>query len=263
MAVVSGGCEHCRADYEIRRNTFPFPTVEFVVEGAGELLLAGREYELAPGIVFLYGPQTPHRIASDQQNLLVKYFVAFGGGDAHVLMQECQLCPGKVVRMPDPKQIQGVFDDLLLHGRSDHANRARMCSVGLQHLLMKIGDLALPYGTAARGAFATYCHCRRHIEEHYAEIRSVREVAAACHVHLAYLCRLFQRFGRERPNRYLRHLRLNCAAELLHAGRPIKDVAAELGFNDAFSFSRAFRHAFGLPPGRFQASTGHPATVVA
>jgi AraC-like DNA-binding protein len=129
-----------------------------------------------------------------------------------------------------------------------------MCTVALQYLLMKIGDLALPYGKTTRGAFATYCKCRRYIEQHYADIESAREAAIACHVDLSYLCRLFQRFGRERPNRYLRHLRLNRAAELLHAGRPIKVVAAELGFTDSFSFSRAFRHSFGLPPGRFQAN---------
>jgi AraC-like DNA-binding protein len=256
ITVVSGGSEHCRADYKIRRHTFPFTTAEFVAGGAGELWLGGRQYGLSPGIAFLYGRNTPHRIFSDRQNPLVKYFVAFGGGDADPLMQECQLSLGKVVRVSDPQQIQRVFDDLVRHGWSDHVNRARMCSVALQYLLMKIGDLALPYGNAARGAFATYCQCRRYIEEHYAEIRSAREAATACHVDLSYLCRLFQRFGRERPNRYLRHLRLSRAAELLQAGRPIKDVAAQLGFTDSFSFSRAFRHSFGLPPGRFQASSG-------
>jgi AraC-like DNA-binding protein len=255
IAVVSGGCEHCRGDYQIRRHTFPFTTVEFVSGGAGKLWLAGREYVLSPGTVFLYGRHTPHRITSDPQDALVKYFVAFGGGDAEALMRECQLCAGKVVRVPDPKQIQAVLDDLVRHGRSDHADRGRMCSVALQYLLMKIGDVALPYGNSARGAYVTYCQCRRYLEQHYAEIRSVREAAEACHVDLSYLCRLFQRFGRERPNRYLQHLRLNWAAELLHAGRPIKDVAAALGFTDSFSFSRAFRHSFGLPPGRFQAGS--------
>ena len=77
-------------------------------------------------------------------------------------------------------------------------------------------------------------------------------MAGACHINLSYLCRLFQRFGRERPNLFLQHLRMNRAAESLQSGHPMKDIAAELGFSDAFSFSRAFRRSLGVRPGRFQ-----------
>ena len=255
LTVVSGGREHCRPDYEIRRSTFPFTTIEFVAGGAGQLWLADQEYMLLPGTIFVYGRNTPHCIRSDEKNPLVKYFAAFGGGDARSLMRECQLGLGKVLRVTHPQAIQQVFDDLIGHGWGDHSNRVRMCTVALQYLLMKIGDLALPYGDAAGRAFATYQQCRRHIEEHALKLRSMQEVADACHVNLSYLCRLFQRFGREQPNRYLRHLQLNHAAELLQLGRPIKEVAEELGFSDPFNFSRAFQRSFGLPPGRFQASS--------
>jgi AraC-like DNA-binding protein len=252
LAVVSGGCEHCCPDYEIRRSTFPHTTVEFVAGGAGLLWVGQQEYALLPGTIFVYGGHIPYRMCSEARTPLVKYFVAFGGGDASGLLQECQLSPGKVVRVQDSKHIQRVFDDLVGHGLSDNSNRARMCMVALQYLLMKIGDLALPYGEGAGAAFATYQQARRYIEEHYLEARTVRAVAEACHVNLSYLCRLFQRFGRERPNLYLQHLRINRAAELLQAGHPSKDIADELGFSDVFSFSRAFRRSL-VRPGRFQA----------
>jgi AraC-like DNA-binding protein len=158
-----------------------------------------------------------------------------------------------------PDQIQQVFEDLILHGRSDHPNRARLCNVSLQYLLMKIGDVILPFGEAGGRAFATYLQCRRYIEEHYAEVRTLGEVAQACHLDLAYLCRLFQRFGRERPNRYLQHLRLSRAAELLqNSDRPVKDVADELGFSDPFNFSRAFQREFGVSPGRVRLKPDRP-----
>ncbi len=251
LAVVCAGCEYCRQDYEINRAGFPFPIIEFVARGQGHLWLDGQEYALMPGTVFAYGPQMAHRIRSDERNLLVKYFCVFAGAGALELMNQCQLGLGRVVRVPHPEQIQQVFDDLILHGRGDHANRARLCTVALQYLIMKIGDVAMPYGETASRAFATYQQCRNYIEEHYAEVHTLGEVAEACHVDLSYLCRLFQRFGRERPKRYLQHLRLNRAAELLqNTGRPVKDVADELGFSDAFNFSRAFQRAFGMPPGR-------------
>jgi len=66
---------------------------------------------------------------------------------------------------------------------------------------------------------------------------------------VSYLCRLFQRFGRERPYRYLQLLRMNHAADLLrNHNRLVKDVARELAFENANNFSRAFRQWFGVPP---------------
>lgn len=251
LVVVSGGCEHCRNDYDINRPGFFHPIIEFVARGAGQLWLDGQSFELLPGTVFVYGPKMPHRIVSDKRNVMIKYFCVFAGQAGRQLLDECQLGFGRVVRVAYPEQIQHVFDDLILHGRGDNPNRARMCTVALQYLIMKIGDVALPQGETATRAFATYQQCRRYIEENFATVRTLREVADACHLDLAYLCRLFKRFGRESPNRYLQHLRLNHAAELLqNSRRPVKDVADELGFSDPFNFSRAFHRAFGMPPGR-------------
>jgi AraC-like DNA-binding protein len=132
-----------------------------------------------------------------------------------------------------------------------------MCTVALQYLMMKIGDVAVPYGETAGRAFATYQRCRQYIEDHYAELRGLHEVADGCHINLSYLCRLFQRFGRERPFRYLQHLRLNHAAELLqNSGRLVKEVSDELGFSEPGNFSRTFQRTFGLPPERVRRITG-------
>lgn len=251
LTVVSGGCEHCRADYVIERAGFQYPAVELVARGKGTLWVNGHEMDLTSGGIFVYGPGVSYRMQSDPHNLLVKYFCIFGGKTAGTLLEECQLEMGRIVQAAHPAQIQQVFEDLIAHGRGDNPNRARMCNVALQYLLMKMGDDALPYGKTGGRAFETYQQCRRYIEEHYAEVRSLGEVASACHLDLAYLCRLFQRFGRERPNRYLQHLRLSRAAELLqNSNRPVKDIAQELGFSDPFNFSRAFSRSFGIPPGR-------------
>jgi AraC-like DNA-binding protein len=259
LTVVSGGCEHCLPDYEIKRAGFPFSIIEFVARGTGRLWLGNQEYVLMPGTVFVYGPHFHHLIRSDAKNPLVKYFVAFTGPANRKLPNLFQLVPGRIVCVAHPDQIQQVFDDLIRHGRGDHPDRERMCTVALQYLMMKIGDVAVPYGETAGRAFATYQRCRQYIEDHYAKTRGLQEVADGCHINLSYLCRLFQRFGRERPFRYLQHLRLNRAAELLqHSGRLVKEVADELGFSDPGNFSRAFQRAFGLPPERVRPTPTPP-----
>ena len=249
LAVVSGGCEQCRPDYEIRRSGFLFPTIEFVARGAGTLRMKGQAYELGPGTVYVYGPRVSHHIRTDPRQPMVKYFAVFSGRVGTQLLTDCQMAPGAVRRTTHPEQLQQVFDDLIQHGLSDHFDRHRLCTVALQYLIMKTGDLAMPYGQGATRAFATYQRCRQFIAEQGLHKQSLRDVAEACHVDLAYLCRLFQRFGRQSPYQYLLHLRMNRAVDLLHSGgKLVKEVAEELGFSDPGNFSRAFRKMFGVSP---------------
>ena len=247
VIVTSGGWEHCRSDYEIQRSGFSSPIIEFVARGVGALTLAGRPYELRPGTLFVYGQGTPHRIRTSPDHVMEKYFVAFEGGTE--LMRECQILPGTVLQMMRPDQIQQIFDDLIAHGLSDHANRTRMCQIALQYLVMKIADNAGPHGPSHTAAVATYQRCRQFIEEHYLRFHSLADVAAGCHVDSAYLCRLFKRFRRQTPFQYLQNLKMNRAVELLQNGnRSVKETAEEVGFSDPYNFSRAFKRIFGIAP---------------
>ncbi|HUJ86663.1 MAG TPA: AraC family transcriptional regulator [Burkholderiales bacterium] len=54
------------------------------------------------------------------------------------------------------------------------------------------------------------------------------------------------------PHQYLVRTRLRRAARLLaQGGRPVTDVALEVGFEDLSNFVRSFRRAAGVSPGRF------------
>lgn len=56
------------------------------------------------------------------------------------------------------------------------------------------------------------------------------------------------------PAAYSLDWKLNVAASLLRAGRPVKQVALDLGFADAPTFSRAFRRRTGASPREWLAS---------
>jgi AraC-like DNA-binding protein len=55
------------------------------------------------------------------------------------------------------------------------------------------------------------------------------------------------------PHRYLLMRRLALARDLIHAARPLVDVAGEAGFADQAHFTRVFKSAFGLTPARYRA----------
>ncbi|MBW5486157.1 helix-turn-helix transcriptional regulator [Streptomyces bambusae] len=82
-------------------------------------------------------------------------------------------------------------------------------------------------------------------------------IAAAHHISVSYLHRLFQREGggvtaagflqRQRLSRARRDL-----ADPLYQGLPVHCIAARRGFSHASAFSRAFRDAYGMPPAAFR-----------
>ena len=47
--------------------------------------------------------------------------------------------------------------------------------------------------------------------------------------------------------------RLDFARSALHRRRPLAEVAGDAGFADQAHFTRAFKAAFGLTPGRYRA----------
>jgi len=249
LSIISGGWELCRGDYQIKRNGFPHLIIEFVARGSGSVVLKGKRHDLIPGSTFVYGPRIPVEITATPEHSMAKYFVVFEGYEARGLLKECLFQPGTFLQVSHPEQLQLIFEDLIKHGRGDRANRGGMCRVALQYLTMKIADLAVPHEQSASAAFETYQRCRQLIEQNYMTMHSLREVAAACHVDRAYLCRLFQRFGRQSPFQYLQRLKMNRAVDLLQNSKYlVRETAEYLGFGDPYNFSRAFKRVFGVSP---------------
>jgi AraC-like DNA-binding protein len=253
LAVVSGGLEHCTPDYAIRRETFPFFSIEFVARGRGEVKLKGRSYPLHPGRLFSYGPGIPHHITGDAADPLVKYFVDFVGTRAAALLRSCGLSPGRVSEVFPPNALQPLFDELIRGGLQVRRESAEFCAKLLECLALRIAGARAPLEGVESLAFTTYQQCRQHMERHAPRLRTLEQIASECHINNAYLCRLFRRYDNRSPYQYLLRLKMNFAAERLQEpGALVKQVAEESGFADPFHFSRVFTSVFGLSPTAFR-----------
>jgi AraC-like DNA-binding protein len=253
LAVVCGGVETCTPAYAIHRSTFPFYSVEYVARGRGTLTLGRQHHTLMPGRLFSYGPGVRHAIRSDPTDPLVKYFVDFTGQTAIKLLRASRLAPGRVAQIFPPHEAQGIFDELIASGAKGTPHSIELCGRLLECLLLKMAEARAPVKARESRAFTTYRHCRDHLQQHFLRLRTLEQLAKECHADPAYLCRLFRRYDHQSPYQYLLRLKLNAAAELLKSpGVLVKQVAEQIGFGDAFHFSRAFKAAFGLAPEAFR-----------
>jgi AraC-like DNA-binding protein/quercetin dioxygenase-like cupin family protein len=253
LVVVCGGLEHCKPDYAIHRETFPFYSIEYVARGRGEVKLKGRSFSLQPGRLFSYGPGIPHHITGNAADPLVKYFVDFVGTQATVLLRSCGLSPGRVSEVFPTNVLQPLFDELIHAGLQVRRESMLLCGKLLECLALRMTGARAPLEGPETLAFTTFQQCRHHIEQHSLRLRTLEQIAGECHVNNAYLCRLFRRYDKQSPYQYLLRLKMNYAAERLQQpGALVKRVAEESGFADPFHFSRVFTSIFGLSPNAFR-----------
>ncbi len=90
---------------------------------------------------------------------------------------------------------------------------------------------------------------RSYIETHYREKISVATLARLSHLSPGYFMRLFKKSYGISPIAYQGQLRADAAGTLLHfTGLSCKEIAARLGYCDAYHFSKSFRKLTGKAP---------------
>lgn len=258
LVVVCGGLEYCTPHYSIHRKTFPFHSIEYVAGGTGQVRLRGQTFALNPGTIFSYGPDVPHDIVGTPSQPLVKYFVDFSGKGASDLLNSCKLPRGQVAQVFPSNTLVMLFDELIQSGLRHRRENADLRLKLLECLALKISATIASPKDVETLAFATYLQCRRYIEQHFLNLRTLEQISMECHVDNAYLCRLFRRYDQQSPYQYLLRLKMNHAAERLQQpGVLIKQAAEEIGFSDPFHFSRVFRNILGVSPSKLRMFSQH------
>ncbi|HSI84553.1 MAG: AraC family transcriptional regulator [Candidatus Methylacidiphilales bacterium] len=255
VAIVCGGREHCRADYRIDRKSLPYLGLEWVARGKGELIMNGVTHQLQAGALFLYGPGVPHVITTHPQERLVKYFVDFEGPGTEAALRQYKLRMPLFRMLRVDSGILEIFDRLIEAGTSPLPSGPQLCRL-LWECLIVLSAEEDPDGTNQQGqAWQTYSRCRAWLEQNFRTVHRVEDAADACHLDPAYLTRVFQRFAKQSPHRFLTRLKMNAAAlSLVRRGTNVKQVAEEFGYADPYHFSKAFKRIHGLSPSHYLAS---------
>lgn len=92
---------------------------------------------------------------------------------------------------------------------------------------------------------------RRYIEEHFAEGISLTQLAEHVALSPYYLLRVFRAEVGMPPYAYLESVRIRQAQQLIEAGKPLAEVAVELGFSSQSHLTHRFKQIIGVTPGQY------------
>jgi AraC-like DNA-binding protein len=92
---------------------------------------------------------------------------------------------------------------------------------------------------------------RQYIEEHMVEGISLKELAQHVSFSPYYLLRAFRAEIGMPPHAYLESIRIHHSQRLIELGKPLADVAAEVGFSSQSHMTHRFKQIIGVTPGQY------------
>lgn len=247
-----------------------FIELAIVLRGQGRVLIDDREYDVEEGNVVLLNPGTRHCSRPDPETGLFPQVCFLGFTD--VEFRNCP--PGYMPLFKDYQRItklpEGLMSELShLCTAIDH--EANTCEVGRYFMLKAylIQVICLlgrfqkqEYEKEQKKELAAGCEFKsinkkyivrkitEYMEDHYQEKISLDQIAANMYLSSYYVSKLFKSETGDTPINYLISLRMKKARELLDTqpDSPIQAVAAAVGYEDAYHFSKLFKKYYGLSP---------------
>jgi AraC-like DNA-binding protein len=98
---------------------------------------------------------------------------------------------------------------------------------------------------------------RNFIDEHFAESVTLNRLAQHVSLSPYYLLRAFRAEVGMPPYEYLESVRIRHTQQLIRAGKPLAEVAAEVGFSSQSHMTRQFKKIIGVTPGQYAHYIGY------
>lgn len=251
-----------RDEDEKRYHSHDFLEIAFMMSGSGYYRIDGSIVPVEEGDVLILNPGVMHQgLLKDKQTVVTEFFV--GISDFHIKgMPENQfpLPEGSpIVHTAGELQTKlfklcasmEVENSVCWEGRY-YMMKAYMMQMVLLLLKSQMKPREIKTGYAFESINRKYIveQIVGYFEDHYAEKISLDTIAENMYLSPFYISKIFKSETGEAPIRHLINIRLQKALELLQQEgcSNIKEVACQVGYDDAYHFSKLFKKHFGFPP---------------
>jgi len=228
--------------------------IYYVLSGAGEISHHGKTFSLRPGGLYLIPAHAPLSYACDDR--LELYWCHFSAETCYGTPLFARLELPYVCHPPPAAHLPNIFKSMTRLYKDDSPGAVfRRSGLLMQALAPFIEKADMNQWRLWHLRADQFTKVLELIECHVTSPLAIDELARAAHLSRGYfMSRFKQTFGLS-PHQYQLLKRIEKARQrLLYSSDTISQVSSELGFTDAFHFSRLFKKMTGKSPSQFRNS---------
>lgn len=229
--------------------------VHYVHNGKGMIRVGEKVHHLCKGQCFIFYPDVAVYYEADADDPWDYSWVAFEGTNAEYYLKRANIDRENiVVDHCDQPTIEDAFARLMQVDMTDGTKDMKFIS--LLYLILSAILVSPDESAMLRNMRYPSVYIKtalKYIQEKYASQITVSEIAHYLSLDRKYFSRIFKDHLKISPNTYIANYRLMKAAELLAAtSLGIGEISAMVGYENPFSFSRAFKKFNGSSPSSYR-----------
>ncbi len=225
----------------------------FVIKGKGTYTLGSETIPMKKGQLFIVSNNFPHSAHSDPTDLIHMFSMRFGIYSTN----QQRFIPnyfgkpfGSVIMLREPHVCHALLNSAYQHFLEQGSTSSFAMDSLMRQVLLEICATSEPVDSSVHIDALT----RNMLQKHGKNI-TITSMAKEMGLSTKQFTRLFHKHTHMTPHQYLIKTRINYAKYLLEeTTMSIHDIALELDYADAFTFSRQFKKIVGASPTTFKSN---------
>ena len=237
------------------QHSHDFCEILYVAGGAGEAILEGKKFRLAPGDLVVVNPGTLHEERSDANAPLRQIFepirdVAVPGLPAGCLSQEKY----RVLSCGEYRYKMDIYLRELLQETSSQIEFYQEISQGLVSALLVLVMRLIRINPEDEAALSQECQkIKEYLDQNFTSPITLDSLSETVYISKHYLSHLFKEQTGVSPIKYLTSKRMEKACELLSETElPVSEVSKAVGYENPLYFSQVFKRIYGISPVKYR-----------
>lgn len=259
LSLIHSGKEQCHPlqSWKGVRDEY---IIHFVLSGKGVYTTEGKTWALDAGQMFLITPGTEITYIADAETPWSYAWIGFAGIRSDSILKACGFSPHHpVLEIPSPAEKALQFVDQILDARHlTLANDLRRTALLFSMLawLTESHSARITGSSENHHDYNTSVYVNQaidYIRFSYQNGINVSDIANYIGISRTYLNSSFQKEMGISVQKFLIDFRLHKAASLLiGTTKPINEISLDVGYDDALTFSKAFKKKFDVSPKTFR-----------
>lgn len=224
----------------------------YVAAGTAWFEIDGNRQPVHAGSMILYRPFEPQHYEYYGQDGPEIYWVHFTGGQVEHILEEYRIRGTLQCKRVDA--CSRLFQNMIRELKNCAPGFQDLLAMYLRQILILIWREGLSERSHTEQKFREQMEqAIRYFTDNLDQQISIENYAGSIGMSVSWFLRCFKAYTRQSPKQYITALRINNAVNLLeNTNYPVSQIAAMVGYDDPFYFSRLFRKTKGVSPSSYR-----------